>query len=327
MTLLTRRLNYYRRVLGAYLTTRKSHLTFWHGVPEVNTRFVPGKLGEYYMPFAYKADYPGEYDSKGIPLLNYQGKVGLQYNPIAISQYGLGNFNLFVSMGDPVRRTKFLTAADWLVDNLEQNFNKLWVWNHHFDWEYRTLLKKPWYSALAQGQGISVLTRAYLETSDSKYLEAAALALDTFQTSPEQGGVRVEDQERYTWFEETIVEPPTHILNGFIWASWGLYDYYLCTGDTEAKNLFEEAVHTLRNCLHQYDVGYWSLYEQSGTRMKMLASPFYHRLHIVQLKVMHLLTGDGIFQEYAIRWDNYRKNFIKRNFAFVYKVVFKALYY
>ena len=61
--------------------------------------------------------------------------------------------------------------------------------------------------------------------------------------------------------------------------------------------------------------------------MKMLASPFYHRLHIVQLKVMHLLTGDGIFQEYAIRWDNYRKNFIKRNFAFVYKVVFKALYY
>ena len=170
MTLLTRRLNYYRRVLGAYLTTRKSHLTFWHGVPEVNTRFVPGKLGEYYMPFAYKADYPGEYDSKGIPLLNYQGKVGLQYNPIAISQYGLGNFNLFVSMGDPVRRTKFLTAADWLVDNLEQNFNKLWVWNHHFDWEYRTLLKKPWYSALAQGQGISVLTRAYLETSDSKYL-------------------------------------------------------------------------------------------------------------------------------------------------------------
>jgi len=30
-------------------------------------------------------------------------------------------------------------------------------------------------------------------------------------------------------------------------------------------------------------------------KMKMLASPFYHNLHIVQLKVMHRLTGKGFF--------------------------------
>ena len=48
------------------------------------------------MPFFEKADYVGPHDADGIPLLDYHGNIGLQYNPIAISQWGLGNFNLFL---------------------------------------------------------------------------------------------------------------------------------------------------------------------------------------------------------------------------------------
>ncbi|MGB9553467.1 MAG: hypothetical protein ACPL7L_03735, partial [bacterium] len=70
------RLNYYRRIFAAYLISKKSHLTFWHEVPEVNENFRISELGEYYMPFTAKADYPGQYDQKGIPLLNYHGKIG-----------------------------------------------------------------------------------------------------------------------------------------------------------------------------------------------------------------------------------------------------------
>ncbi|HUU81175.1 MAG TPA: D-glucuronyl C5-epimerase family protein, partial [Acidobacteriota bacterium] len=111
------------------------------------------------MPFIAKADYPGHYDDNGIPMLDYHGSVGLQYNPIAIAQYGLGNYNIFYSYRVSQRRRKFLTVSDWLIANLEKNPAGLWVWNHHFDWEYRTRLKAPWYSALAQGQGISLLVR------------------------------------------------------------------------------------------------------------------------------------------------------------------------
>lgn len=95
-----RRLDYYQRIFAAYLTSRKSHLTFWHEVPEVNEHFSPGELGEYYMPFIAKAGYSGRYDSSGIPLLDYHGKIGLQYNPIAIAQYGLGNYNLYCRTGE-----------------------------------------------------------------------------------------------------------------------------------------------------------------------------------------------------------------------------------
>jgi len=321
------RLNYYRRIFAAYLTPQKSHLTFWHGTPQVNENFRPGELGEYYMPFTAKADYQGEYDEAGIPLLNYHGQVGLQYNPIAIAQYGLGNYNRFRRTGDPQRRRKFLSVADWLVGHLEKNQAGVWVWNHHFDWEYRTPLKAPWYSALSQGQGLSVLVRAYQETENPAYQEAAQRAFESFLKTTDEGGVTYLDGKGYTWFEETIVDPPTHILNGFLWASWGVYDYPLHTQSQEAKEIFAEAVRTLKDNLHRFDAGFWSLYEQSGTRMQMLASPFYHSLHIVQLQVMHRLAGEPTFANYAHRWDTYRRSQFKRTLALAHKAAFKLLYY
>ena len=239
------------------------------------------------MPFTEKANYKGAYDASGIPQLDYHGRIGLQYNPIAIAQYGLGNYNLWLSTSDPDRRKKFFLVADWLVSNLEQNSHGLSVWNHHFNWEYRDTLQAPWYSGLAQGQGISLLVRAHKESNDSRYLEAAHRAFASFQHSITDGGVAFTDDSGDLWFEEYIVSPPTHILNGFIWALWGVHDYFLATRDESAQELFERGVRTLLHNLGRYDLGFWSLYEQSGTRLPMVASRFYHQLHIVQLRVMY----------------------------------------
>jgi len=322
-----RHLSYYQRIFIAYLTRNRSQLTFWHGKPQVNENFVPGKLGEYYMPFIAKANYPGYYDNKGIPMLDYHGSVGLQYNPIAIAQYGLGNYNLYCRTGEESRKSKFLNVADWLVENFESTPFGTRVWYHHFDWEYRDILKAPWHSALAQGQGLSVLVRAHMETRNNSYLEAARDAFDTFKRDVKEGGVIYTNSNGNIWFEEAIVDPPTHILNGFLWAAWGVYDYFLYTGDKEADRLFKQSVRTLKENLSEFDAAFWSLYEQSGTRMKMLASPFYHSLHIVQLKVMHRLTGNPIFKHFADKWESYRNNPIKRNIALAYKAIFKLLYY
>jgi len=320
-------LRYYRRIFSAYLLGGKSHLTFWHETPAENANASPRELGEYYMPFTEKADYQGSYDSAGIPQLDYHGHIGLQYNPIAIAQYGLGNYNLWKRNGDPDRRRKFFLIADWLRDHLERNAQGLAVWNHHFNWEYRDTLLSPWYSALAQGQGISVLVRAHKESSDPRYLNAAQQALKCFQEPVTAGGVAFTDECGDLWFEEYIVSPPTHILNGFIWATWGVYDYCLATNDGSAKTLFDRAVQTLLHNLDRYDLGFWSLYEQSGTRLPMVASTFYHRLHIVQLRVMHRLTGEKQFLEFADRWERYRLSRANRLRALGYKSAFKLCYY
>src|ERR1700722_14998634 len=100
------RLQYYRRILPAYLGSGRSQLTFWHETPEVNPRAdivrgaVERHLGPYYMAFREKADYSGPHDANGIPMLDYRGAIGLQYNPIAIAQWGLANYNRFLETSD-----------------------------------------------------------------------------------------------------------------------------------------------------------------------------------------------------------------------------------
>lgn len=321
--------NYYRRVFSAYLTGRNSHLSFWHELPEINVDANPQELGPYYMTFSAKANYPGPFDEQGIPLLDYHGQIGRQYNPIAIAQYGLGNYNLYRRHRDAERRQKFLRVAEWLAGALEKNTAGYAAWHHHFDWEYRTPLRAPWYSGLAQGQGISVLVRAWRDAESTVFRRTADEAFEVFLHDVNEGGVAFRDDAGHLWIEEYVVapDPPTHILNGFIWAMWGIYDYWLATQDSRAEHLFNESVRTLQDCLPNYDSGYWSLYEQSGTRMKMLASPFYHQLHIVQLQVMTILTGDPRFRDFAKRWEAYSSRSWNRKRAVAHKSAFKLLYY
>jgi len=321
------RFQYYRRILAAYALPRQSQLTFWHDHPTVNDNCSFTEVGEYYMPFREKAEYRGIHDERGIPMLDYHGMIGRQYNPIAIAQWGLGNYNLLQHTGQQSCKQKMLAAADWLCSKLEPNRFGVPVWNHHFDWEYRNPLIAPWYSGLAQGQGISLLVRAHRETQDGKYLEAAAKAFESFHKQIHEGGVCFTDAHGDLWFEEYIVSPPTHILNGFIWAVWGVYDFFLATRQRQAETVFAKAVQTLRRNLDQYDLGFWSLYEQSGTRLPMIASPFYHRLHIVQLRMMASMTGERIFLSYAEKWEADARSRSKRTRALCYKGAFKLCYY
>lgn len=320
------RWHYYRRIFGAYLSPGQSQLSFWHETPAINPRALAGGSREYYMLFHEKADYAGPYDDVGVPMLDYRGLVGLQYNPIAIAQWGLANYNKFCATRDEIRVQNTIKAADWLCSNLEQNPHGLWVWNHHFNWDYRDTLKAPWYSGLAQGQGISLLLRAHVHTQEQKYREAAERAFVPLTKPITDGGVLFED-EGDLWIEEYLVDPPTHILNGFIWALWAVFDFSQDGVDTAAKTIFNRGVRTLCRNLRNYDTGYWSLYEQSGTRLKMLASPFYHQLHIVQLRVMARLTGENEFAKVADRWENYAGHRTNRTRALLAKCAFKLLYY
>ena len=172
-----------------------------------------------------------------------------------------------------------------------------------------------------------VLLRAYDATRDEQYQDATQRVFQSLLLPVEKGGVLFVDEHRETWIEEYLVDPPTHILNGLIWAVWGVYDYSLASNDPAPRKLFDDVVRTLTNNLKRYDMGFWSLYEQSGTRLPMVASPFYHQLHVVQLRVMHQLTGEDTFARYADRWESYARSRTKRTRALCYKSAFKFCYY
>jgi len=69
------------------------------------------------------------------------------------------------------------------------------------------------------------------------------------------------------------------------------------------------------------------LYELSQLQLKMIASPFYHNLHITQLKILAKLSQIEEFDQIAERWKGYKSKFFNRNRALIQKLIFKLLYY
>ena len=320
------RVAYLARVLRVYAHRSSGPLSFWYERPELNERAF-GDGSEYFMRFAGKARYQGPFDADGIPLLDYQGDIGRQYNPIAIAQYGLARFNAWSATRATADRDAWTAVADWLTREMRPNRHGVRVWMHDFNWPYKQLLQAPWYSGLAQGNGLSLLVRAAQETGDARYTEAAHMAFEPLRLDVTQGGVLVTDERDDVWIEEYIVERPSHILNGFIWALWGVYDYAEWSGRAEARTLWNTCVGTLTRRLDDFDTGWWSLYEAPDAGREMLASRYYHTLHITQLQVMHRLTGLDAFAERATRFQAFLDRPSNRVHAFARKAMFKLRHY
>jgi hypothetical protein len=114
-------------------------------------------------------------------------------------------------------------------------------------------------------------------------------------------------------FKEYIDGPV--VLNGWIFSIWGLYDYFKASRDPSYSDLVQKAVHSLAAEISLFDSSYWSQYDMGGK----LASPFYHQLHIAQLRVMHDLFAENIFLEYAEKWQRYQQNRLYASWAIAVK--------
>lgn len=282
----------------------------------------------YFMRFQGKAAYRGPFDGEGIPLLDYRGDIGPQYNPIAVAQFGLARFNRWLEAGGAVEdRAAWEAVAEWLARELRPNSHGVPVWMHHFDWPYRQVLRAPWYSGLAQGNGLSMLVRAARATGDPRAANAAHKAFEPFRRDVSDGGVMVRDEQGDLWIEEYLVDPPSHILNGFIWALWGVYDYAEWSGSADADAIWKACIRTLERRLGEFDTGWWSLYEARCGEDEMLASRYYHTLHITQLHVLHRLTGSEVFAQAAARFESYLRNRRYRMRALARKAIFKLRRY
>jgi heparosan-N-sulfate-glucuronate 5-epimerase len=250
----------------------------------------------YYLDPSPRVDYPGPYDSDGIPL--YVRKDVTDYLPVNVCIWALGHLERYRQTKNENCRSQFLKAVRWLISHQSNEG----VWLTHFSMS-RFGLHKPFPSAMVQGLSISCLIRAFLLTEEPEFLDRARLALSPFHRDIREGGVASFD-EGFVFYEEFPSIPYRHVLNGFIFALWGLYDLGRMKGHQDAERLYEHGIETLIEWLPRYDLGYWSLYH-IGAGPKNPATVPYHRLHIAQLRVMHTITGVEIFNKYCLLWKSY----------------------
>jgi hypothetical protein len=131
------------------------------------------------------------------------------------------------------------------------------AWEYLFEFDGG---RPPWTSGLSQGTALQVLARAWSRFKDPAYLAAAQQALGVFETSPPRG-VRVRTSAGAHYAEYTYA-PGDRILNGFIQALVGLYDYTAITKDPLGLALFGAGDAEARAEVPRYDTGAWSRYDQ-----------------------------------------------------------------
>lgn len=267
------------------------------------------------------------YDSSGLPFypidmapllampFGYLDQSGVIYNmptesspgayqPTTIAQYALAHWNAYLDTGDVEHKKSFMIQARWLVTNELRLADDRSGWLIPFPSpEYNVL--KPWLSALTQGNCISVLVRAYRLTSEEIFMEVARRAIRTFELDIQDGGVSASVGDDGIFFEEVTASPAAHILNGYILALFGLYDYVALTGDSSIETLIQRSLATLHTFIGEFDLGYWSCYD---LLFKNPASQFYHSLHVVLLKALAHYSSCDHCANLASRWEGYQQN-------------------
>lgn len=228
--------------------------------------------------------------------------------PVAMFQYALGCYDLYLQTDGTIYRDKFMQYAEWTLEHQDTAGR----WDN-----FKQIYPQHPYGAMAQGEAVSVLVRAFVQTKEWKYMEAAKTGIDFMLKPLSDGGTSLYEGDDLFFMEYTHLPV---VLNGWIFSWWGLYDYVLLTHDEGAyRQKLEKSLDTLVKSLPRFEYAFWSRYD-FGTK---LASPFYHRLHIAQMQAMYALTGKDVFKKYADKWIGQLDNPVKKGLAFCVKAMQK----
>lgn len=306
--------------LGEFLIFNTRRMTRWaamfmgksyyHQIQEIGKAFEPNKLKGYFSDLTAKTQWQGDVDDSGVPFnVFYDGRK--LYFPIMITHMALGYWDCWLLNQDENDKERFLSLCEWVVSNQDEK-GGLDTWsvikNESF---YR-------YSAMAQGEALSVLSRAFKLTGNQLYAEGAARAFELFELPVQEGGVTYFEEDGI-FLEEYPCQPRNTVLNGWIFAIFGLYDYLFAFDNDRAREMFNKTVATLALNIEVFDSGYWTYYDCQ----KHLASPMYHTLHINQLEALCMISDEPVFKQCHARWRNYRSKFFNQSRAVVLKGIQK----
>jgi heparosan-N-sulfate-glucuronate 5-epimerase len=275
----------------------------------------PAGVRGYPIDFSSKADeptvLPGFLDEPG------------RYLWVAHAQRGLGCFERWVAGEGEEWLDGARRAADVLVERQAAGGAHDGGWVQLRPYPHTYVLEPPWVSAMAQGEGASLLVRLHRETGADRYAEAARRGLRPMRVPSRDGGASALLDGR-PFPEEYPTDPPSFVLNGAIFALWGLRDVALGLGDGDAAREFDAGVDALAASIKRWDTGAWSRYDLHPHRVVNVSSGAYHDLHVAQLEAMDALAPRPELRAAAERFAAYAASPARRAGAMARKALFRV---
>ena len=244
-------------------------------------------------------------------------------NHVTIAQLALGAWQMRGE--DEAWLGVFAEGAEWLAEALDDGggLQYLFAMPHTFE------ISPPWYSAMAQGEAASLFVRAALTLGVDTFVDAAERAI---QPLVRDDSSIVAHTPEGPVLQEYPTQPPSHVLNGWMFALWGLYVFARLAERSgraapEAQRAFLDGTNALVRRVDLYDAGLgWSRYDLYPHRLTHVASPFYHRLHVALLNATADLTGEDSLRRKAAEWETSAARLPLRIAAVARKVAFRTVY-
>ncbi|MDH3892553.1 MAG: D-glucuronyl C5-epimerase family protein [candidate division Zixibacteria bacterium] len=238
-------------------------------------------------------------DADNVMLSQRDGQA--YYHPVGMTHKLYALIDVYHRTGD----TTLLQLANKYTTRLIKEamiFDTAMYFPYHIDYKVHrrddALLRAPWFSGMAQGEALGVLVRMFKITKDSTLLEFSHRVFSSFLRlrSDSSPWTVFRDSCGCYWIEEYPTQPPSMTLNGFIFAIYGLYDYFLLTADPRAEMVLEDCLSTIKNYLPLFRrTGGISFYNLHFRRFDVN----YHRVHIDQLRDLARMTDDPFFDHWA----------------------------
>lgn len=282
--------------------------------------FIPGIVGS-----GYHVDLRGKAGSYGTPaeaeawlelLMSRRERV----LPVTVLQLGIGAWQRGIDEDDPEREAWASigqAVASWAAVDMDGRGRFV----HHQPMPHTYAIPAGWYSAMAQGLGVSLLVRHDMLEDADRCVRSMLEPEDGLLTETEAGPI----------LEEYPAEPRPHVLNGWIWAMLGLYDRSIAEGGSEdvrerTAAEFERHVDSLVAQLHEYETGRgWSTYDRYPHPVANVASPFYQRLHVCLLDAVARVAPRTELTETSARWAGALERPTTRAAAVARKVGFRIV--
>ena len=224
--------------------------------------------------------------------------MGLQIQPLAT--FGKVNGRAKACIDDEERtrcRPNLLRRGLERIQFMATERGGFLAWEYFFRFGGGT---PPWISGLATATAMQALARGSVVLQEPSYLRTARRARPAFQRSTPVG-VRASGSygPHYVLYS---FNPGLRVLNGFLHALTGIYDYAEIADDPVARRLFREGDRQARREVPLADTGAWSRYSAGGAESDL----GYHRLVRDFLQNLCDRTKTGVYCRTASRFTRYQ---------------------
>ncbi|WP_336645101.1 cell wall-binding repeat-containing protein [Microbacterium sp. USHLN186] len=243
-------------------------------------------------------------DATGLRIYRTKTTGARADHPVVYAQYGISALLEYERTGERTWLRRAIRQAERLIE-MRTLRGGGWWYAYSFDWTYdNRTLNAPWWSGMAQGQALSLFSRLAQIAPAARWDAAVAGTWQSFtqSRSASQQWSSVVLKQRLYFEEYAGDQKPLQVLNGQIFAMFGVYDYWRLSGDPDAERLLRGSSATVLDMMPSIrkrgDVSYYCV-QPAFCQRPMWQNQKYHVIHSWQLETLAALTGVTEFRTWA----------------------------